>query len=180
MITGYAQQRIGDITRVHATSDLIGFVYYHWYLDGAYAGMTAVGWKDFTLTPDEQGRIEAVDTADPDFDPIAGGPDGYPARRTIEWVRSLEPNVRRYRIDQLIEGGNWQIAGYVENEGHWLMRWTSGRLEDLTTYTWRIVPVDMFDNEGVNTTIGPEKIVRNPDAPRFSATLSAGKVTFAE
>jgi hypothetical protein len=165
-ITAYSQTRFGNVTQVTATSDLVGGpVYYHWYSDGCWCGAsTAPTWSAF-VPDDEQARLECVDTLDPDYDPLAAPPAGWPARRTLYWVRSLG-DVDHYRVEQSQDGGAYEVLARVPAEPtRWDYTFLTGRLDDLSDYTWRIVPVDAIGNDGPPLTIGPERIVRTPDAP---------------
>ena len=100
---------------------------------------------------------------------------GYPARKTLWWVRSLATDVDHYRIDQQEDGGAWEMIGRVWPVlGQWSYRHTTDRLTDLATYSWRILPVDAAGNVCASPLeIGPEKAVRTPDAPDFDATFNA-------
>jgi hypothetical protein len=182
-ITDYQQTRLGNVVTVTVTSDLSGVIYYHWYLDGLYVGVTEANEQSFYLDPDEQARVECVDTNSATFDPVANAPEGFPARRTLWWVRSLATDVEHYRVEQQAEGSQtWTTIGLVEHEAdRWHYSLMTDRLDDLTTYTWRVVPVDTLGNDGTATTIGPEKIVRAPDAPDWTLSYDEGtdQVTFA-
>jgi hypothetical protein len=59
---------------------------------------------------------------------------------------------------------------------------TTPRLDDLTTYTWRVIPIDAVGNEGTPLEIESESVVRRPDPPAFTATFDDGTSTveFAE
>lgn len=177
-ITGYAQVRSGNVTTVTATSDLVGTVYFNWYIDGAFVSVTTTPTMSFSLEPGDQVRIEAIDTNDQDFDSVANAPAGWPARRTLWWVRSVDADVVKYRVEQRKGAGAWSTVGVVPHDelqwSYWLM---SPRLDDLSTYEWRVIPIDAAGNDGTATSIGPELIVRTPDAPRFSATFNPGATT---
>jgi len=182
MITDYAQTRHGTITSVTVTSDLSGTIYYHWYRDGVHVAATESATYWFVLQDQESLRIEVFDTNDADFDPIANAPDGWPARRTIWWVRSTATDVHHYRVDQKLGAGAWsQIAVVYPETDIWSYSVVTPRLTDLSSYTWRIVPVDAAGNDGTALEIGTEKIVRTPDAPEFTVSFDSGttKVTFA-
>ena len=179
-ITDYQTIRNENLTRVIVTSDLAGTVYYHWYLDGVLVGSTESSEFWFSLEIGEQARVEVLDTNDPDFDPLQNAPEGWPARRLLWWVRSIDASIDHYRVEQQQNAGAWSIVARVPHDGnlwhYWLL---SGRLDDLSDYAWRIVPVDAAGNDGDWTLIGPEKIVRTPDAPDFAIAYDAGtdKVT---
>jgi len=180
-VTGYSQVRSGGVTTVTVTSDLTGTVYLHWYLDGAWVGVTASPARSFQLAQGEQVRIEVRDTNDPAFDAVANAPSGYPARRTLWWTRSTDSDVDHYLVKESQDGGAWSTLGIVQQGDAWTHQFLTGRLVDLATYSWRIVPVDAAGNEGDAIEVGPELVVRRPDSPAFSVTFNspATTVTFA-
>ena len=189
-ITGYTQTRAGNITRVTVTSDLSppagGVIYYHWYLDGGYQGVTrsssTTSSKTFMLDQSEHVRIVCQDSLDANYDAIANAPVGYPARRTIEWVRSVDPAVARYLVTQIVGVDIDQVANLPALSGRWQYRFVTPPLADLTSYTWRIAGYDAAGNAGNWKQVGAEKIVHTPNAPRFTVSFDAGttRVTFAE
>jgi hypothetical protein len=172
MTVSYITTRIGNTTTVTVASTLAAPVYYFWYLDGQFLGMTLASVRSFALLAGEQARIDVLDSDDAAFDPYANAPAAYPPRKLLFWVRSLANDVDRYRIDQQQDGGEWTTVGQIAAASDpWSFRFLTQRLADLSIYTWRIVPVDQVGNDGTPLTIGPEKIVRTPDAPDFSASL---------
>lgn len=174
-ITSTTAVRVENVTTITVVSDLAGSgtVYYHWYQDGAWLGRTTSPTRSIYLDAEAQARIEVIDTVDPDFDGAAAAPAGYPAVRTLWWTASLATDIDHYRVEQQEgAGGDWESIGVVHHvAGQWTYRQLSPRLTDLTEYTWRIVPVDRAGNDGTPTTIGPELVVRTPDAPDFDATF---------
>ena len=173
MITSYQGQRIGSTTVVTVVSDLSGVIYYHWYLDGTWMGRTTAASFSFLLETEDQGRVEVIDTSDAAFDPVADAPLMFPARRTLWWTRSLSADVARYRVEELKGAGTWIALGEVVAEAdRWDYAYLTGRLDDLTNYHWRVVPVDAAGNDGtpIQLTQLPELIVRVPDAPQFTVT----------
>lgn len=182
-ITSYQQQRFGTVIIVTVTSDLSGTIYYHWYIDGAFIASTQSPTRSFILEAGDQVRIEVNDTNDADYDPVANAPDGYPARRTIWWIRSTDDDVANYRVEQKKGEGDWTSIGIVRRNGAtWAYSLLSPRLDDLSAYQWRVTPVDEAGNDGTAKTVQSEDVVRTPDAPDFTATFDSGttKVTFAE
>lgn len=166
----YQLVRLGETTEVTVTTTISDVVWYCWYLDGAYVGKTSVPTRSFHVPAGEQLRLEVIPTADTYFDPIANAPDGYPASRTLWWIRSLASDVAQYRVDQREAAGDWTTLAVMPDEAdRWEFFLTTGRLQDLTEYTWRIVALDAAGNESTATVIGPERIVRTPDAPNFTA-----------
>jgi hypothetical protein len=180
-ITGYSQTRQGGVTIVTATSDLSGTIYYHWYVDGAWVSGGQGNGFSIRLQPDEQNRVECIDTNDADFDPVANAPDGYSAVRTVRWYPSASSDVAHYRIEQLKSGGEWTVIGTVRHDPNvWEYRFVSPRLDDLSDYSHRVIPVDVAGNDGSAATSDVERIVRTPDAPDFTVTYSSvtQRVTF--
>lgn len=191
-ITALNQNRIGDVITVTATSSLTGgaggVIYFYWYLDGAYAGMSTgndagggVSRKTFSLTG--QAVVDVLDSIAPPtaFDPVASAPENFPARRALVFVRSTDAAVKKYRIDQQENGGPWEeIARIPHDPAAWDYTFLTDRLDDLTLYAWRVVPLDLAGNAGDAVTIAQELIVRTPDAPDFTATLQGStQVAFA-
>ncbi len=181
-ITSTTVNNIGGLNVITVVSDLSGIVFYHWYVDGLYISTTNTNSWSYYLQSGGQARITITDTNDPDFDPIANAPDGWPSRRSIYWVRSTDTDVEKYKIEQKQDAGSFvEIGNIFQESDSWDFTFVTPRLVDLSDYTWRITPVDLAGNEGTAITIGPEKIVRTPDAPDFTITFDSGttKVTFA-
>ena len=172
VITLYETTRLDDVTQVTVTSDLTGEVFYHWYLDGMYVGATAAKARSFQLPPGSQAEIEAADTLDPDYDPLSFTPAAYPARKTLWWVRSPDSDVGKYRIEQQKDVGEWTQLAEIPAAGSWDFWFTTGRLDDLADYAWRITPIDAAGNAGDPILFTQEKIVRKPDAPDFAAVFN--------
>lgn len=170
-ITSYSTKRAGQATIVTVVSSLSGTIYYHWWVDGVYAGQTTTPSRSFTVRRGEQARIECIDTNDADYDAQANTPAGWPARRQIWWIRSLSTDVAWYRVEQLKSGGSWAAIGLVPHrDAQWSYSVLSPRLDDLSDYTWRVVAVDQAGNETTTATVGPVTVVRAPDAPDFAYT----------
>jgi len=174
-ITAYTVDRHGNVSRVTVASDLVGAVLYHWYLDGAYLGMTTSPSRSVYVPAGEQARIEVLDTLDPAWDPIANAPAGYPARRTVWWVRAIDADAATYRIEQRITGQSWTaIAAVSHQPGAWTYRAATPRLEDLAYHQWQVVGLDALGNE-IATPLGiARRIVRTPDAPAFGLSYDPG------
>ena len=178
----YSVTRLGNVTQVTVTSQLLEAVTYHWYLDGVYMGATSSPTFSFYIEDGEQALIEVIDDPGSDFDPILQAPTHYPARRTLWWVRSLDSDVDHYRVEEKIGAGDWATLELVpHNDDRWEYSVLTGRLTDLTNHQWRVYPVDAAGNDGTAVTLSAEKIVRTPDAVNFTATFDDGtsKVTFA-
>src|SRR5690348_4345376 len=73
------QARAGNVTTATATTSLSGIVYYYWYLDGIYVGVTSSATgsssRTFALTRGQQSRVDCLTSNSADFDFIANAPD---------------------------------------------------------------------------------------------------------
>lgn len=173
-ITSYIPSRVGNVTTVTVVSDLTAPVWFYWYVDGSFAGSSTSNSRAFILAPEDQVEIIAVDSNDPDEDPLDIAPEGFPARRTLAWTRSIDPDVVEYLVEQQINGGAYAQIGLVNAvAGQWLYEFTTPRLIDLATYNWKVTPYDIAGDAGSNLTlIATEKVVRTPDAPQYTATFN--------
>ena len=184
-ITSYDQNQFGQLTVVTVVSDLVGSVFYHWYVDGAYVAFTTTPQYSIYLDFGEQVRIDVNDTTDPDYDAISNAPAGHPARRTLVWTRTIDllSGVKEYRVEQDIDGGGYvKLAKVARNGDQWVYVYLTSPLTDLSVYTWKIYADDFAGNPGVAAlTYGPETVVRRPVAPDFTVSFDGGttKVTFA-
>jgi hypothetical protein len=200
-ITAASQVQVGNLTTVTVTSDLTPPIYYHWYEDGQWVASTQTPTYTFWIANDETLVVDVIDTEDVDFDYMAAQP-GYPARRTISWVRSPSADVAKYVISQSVDNGDWENVGEVQSvPGQWVYSFLTDRLTDLSAYEFRITPVDTAGNEGMwigagsnGQTGGGEDVpsdwwaaneilvVRRPDAPNYTVAFNAGAttVTFTE
>lgn len=184
-ITSTTSTRMGSTSTVTVTTDLTGLVYFHWYIDGEYVGMsqssTGSSSRTFAVDPDGQLYLEVQDTTDAAYDPIDNAPAGYPARRTLEWIRSfpLAANpIAHYRIEQSKNANPYTTLALVaHDERKWSYRFVVTGLTDLAYYQFRIVPVGANGNDGDALVLSREQMVRHPDAPNFSATFNAGART---
>lgn len=183
-------RRIGHLMQVAITSSIhLSMGSFHWYRDGAYIGSTGIPSRTFRLEAGEQARIDVIASSNPDFDPQSQQEASQPSsRRVLEWFRSLSPDAGNYIVKHATsaDGESWTSATKIREIRHddsrWGYRATTDILTDLTHYRWTVLPVDVVGNEGTaSQTIGPEHIVRRPDAPDFTVSFDAGtsKVTFA-
>lgn len=182
-ITAYTATAFDGLITVTVTSSLSSPVYYHWYRDGAYVATTVDDASyTFRVLPGEQAHIECVDTNDADYDPVANAPTGEaPATRTLFWCRSLDTDCDHYRVEEQKDGGDWTLLATVPHaDDQWSYEYHTARLDDLTAYAWRIVPVDAAGNQGTALAMDAEDVVRTPDAPDYTIDWDSGTqlVTF--
>lgn len=179
----YTTTRTGNVLTVTAVTKLTGDLFYHWYIDGNYIDTTRANQKSFVVEALDQIQVEAIIVNHDGFDVIANAPAGYPARVTLHWVRSIDPNIKRYRIEQQKEAEGFAAIGVVTHaDSTWYYTFLTPRLETHTNYDWQIVPVDLAGNDGTPLSIPQQKIVRTPDAPNFTIDYASGnqRVTFTE
>lgn len=179
MITSYTAAAAGEMFLVTVVSDLADpIIYYHWWLDGVYVDSTTVPDHAFFVPAGDLARVECVDTADADYDPLVASVATYPARRTLFFLRSLAA-VEHYRVEQRANVGAWTtIARVLPENGQWSFQVLSPRLADLTVYDWRVIPVDAAGNDGTALSLPSESpLVRVPDAPEFTATFDPNTTT---
>lgn len=169
-ITSVTQSRAGDAVRVFATSDIATPIFY-WYFDGSYVGETQSGERFFVLSPGEQARIMVLDNAIANFDPIADAPDMYPARVTVEFIRSPDPDIDHYLIYEVKNTVHTLVAKIMRNGEQWAYRYITPRLTDLATYQWRVDTVDRAGNVQSYTITKGRTCVRWPDAPNWTASM---------
>ena len=174
-ITFLPTTQLGQFSFVQVTSDLGGAPTFFWYLDGTFLSRTDVGEIMVYLPDGDQADIFVVDTLSPEaFDISANAPTVFPSRRTLWWARSLEADVLQYTIEQEREAEGFVEIGEVAATDAWSYRFITPRLDDLTTYQWRIIPVDVAGNQGTALALGPELIVRRPDSPDFTIVFTPG------
>jgi hypothetical protein len=177
-------QREGNTVTATATSLRGGVVYYHWYIDGAYVATTITNVWSFTLEVGERVRVAVIDTNDASFDPVANAPEGFPARRTLRWVRSPDASIDYYDLELKKDAGAWTAFGRVaHDERRWSYSLRTPVLEDLAVYLWKVTAWDIDGNPAGSGSIwGGSTIVRTPDAPQFEIDYDSGtgKVTFSE
>lgn len=185
MITSYETKRIGYHTTVTVESDLTSTpVWYHWYRDGVWVHSGTIPSHSFYVERGGQAVIECVDSASPNYDELANAPDAWPATRTVFWWPSMDDDVKEYRVEKRKDAGSWEMIedGRIRHDQDtWLYQAETGRLDDLSTYEFRVVPVDEAGNDGTAQEIESEIVVRTPDAERYSLAFSAGtsRVTFS-
>lgn len=103
--------------------------------------------------------------------------------RTLAWTRSTSSSVSQYRVEQQIDGGAWDVLCFVRNDARrWSFAVDTEVLDDLGSYAWRVVPIDGQGNAEAAVSIGAQRVVRTPDAPRFTIAFNPGasSVTFGE
>jgi len=171
-----------EYVTVEATSSLAGLIYYFWYIDGAFLARTTSNIYTFFIREGEQFRISVKDSNNSNYDYLTHAPVGYSARRTLFWTRCTDSDILKYNLEQNKAAGGWTDIGTVNDiPGQWSYMFVTERLDDLTSYQFRVLPVDQAGNEGTALTLTAETIVRTPDAPDYTVTFDpdTDKVTYA-
>lgn len=172
-------ERVGHWTTVFVESDIGSAAWFHWYRDGILVHSGQATSYTFYVGTGEQAEIICVDTAN--SIPPSDAPQAWPATRTIFWWPSMSDDIKEYRPEYQKDGGSWTAFDRVRHDPErWLYHAETERLDDLSTYAFRVVPVDQAGNDGTAQEIESEIVVRKPDAPRYDGTFSAGtsRVTF--
>jgi hypothetical protein len=156
-----------------------GSAYYWWYLDGLYWGRTETPQLRLWLPEGDEAVVYCEANDDADWDWIANAPDGWPARRTVWFVRSVDDDVAEY-VCQYATGESepaeedWTTFARVPQRD-WTHRVATDRLADLTWHWLRVVPYDRAGNAGTaRRTHRKEYIVRTPDMPDVTVAFDDG------
>jgi hypothetical protein len=179
----YTHVRRGRVSTVSVTTNLSGLLFFHWYVDGTWVGMTGTNQHSFVTLPGEQVSIECIPTQDPDFDFLASAPAVTSRRETLWWIRSADSDVAAYKVEQQKDAGSWLTIATVDSVvNQWEYQLTTPQLDDLGDYVWRVSAVDAAGTVGPSAVLNTKTIVRTPDAPEFTATFDSGtlRVAFAE
>lgn len=178
--------RTNSATVLVAQSDLAPPVYFHWFVDGLHSPENGPRFAK-QLDAGDAARVQVMDTTDPNFDWAAAAPQGWPARRTLWWVKKEVDELDvgtgplvEFKIEQNRAGAGWVTIAIVRATDAWAYSVMTPRLDDLVVYDWRVTPVDRAGNEGTPLDFAADRVVRTPDAPNFTAAFSSGtqKVTF--
>lgn len=164
-------ERIDELTfRLVFSSDRPRPVTFRIYDEGVLAetieSETGTGEYIRTVYPGESPYLEVIDRADQ----IASL--AFPSNMTLAWVAS--EGAQSYRIDELVSAV-WTTRGTV-TAGPPSFTWLTRRLEDVTTHSFRVIPLDVNSNEGDPLEL-TALMVRIPDAPDVSITYSSGTQT---
>lgn len=122
---------------LRAFSDLSNPIFYA-LKEGVLYAQNETGRFLFQLEDGEQARIEIVDDLD---DSVI---EGFPGRIDLQW--DTVPAASAYRIDEFV-GSEWVPVSQVPQSNLSVYEWTSRYLENLKTYTYRVVPI-LANNDG--------------------------------
>jgi hypothetical protein len=176
----------GAVTTWAVISSFTGTPEFHWWLDGRYVGMTRSPEFAHRLDRDQVAELLCrTNYYGADVDMAAIPPNGFPARKLIQWVRSADTDVAYYRVQYATTAGaptepDWTTFAQVPDDGRWQFDALTPKLTDLQDYWFGIVPIDTAGNAGTRLTIAKATVVRRPDPPAYAATFDSGtaRVTF--
>jgi hypothetical protein len=171
-------QSIDGTTVVTATSTLSPPVYYAWWLNGIFLGLSTSNTWTFRPDAGEQLFVEVVEGNSPDYDPATKPMLAAPARRLLQWIRSLDATCAAYQVQQNENSHGWTTIATINADPlTWQYSFTTQPLDDLARYQFRVLPLDAAGRAGTPIAIPAELIVRTPNAPTFSVNVAAGVVT---
>lgn len=157
------------MVRLYFASDLGGTPTFYVWLDGALFGTTTATFMDVPIGLDQ---IIQVDV----FDSSSAVPDAvYPS--TVILRCEGNDDTALYRIEQYVDSA-WVVLEQIPATGNGLIRWESAPLEDSTTHTFRVVPVDGTARDGVAKEFAI-KMCRYPDAPSATIAVASGEFTIS-
>lgn len=183
-LTIRVERPLPNVIRAIATSNksIPENIYYFWYVDGTYMGMTRRPVFEFNILSGEHIRIDVLDSCSRGFDAEGNAPDVVSARYTLYWNPSDEETAY-YRVRQQKSGGSWVTIGKIRHEqGRWNYCCVTPVLDDQGTYTFDVAAVDARGNVGSTVAADSVKIWRIPDPRGYTAAYDedTDKVTFSE
>jgi hypothetical protein len=147
------------------SSDLGGTPTFYIYIDGVLNETTTATTKLVQIQYDREFQIEILD------DVNAVPAEAYPDFARISW----EPvaNAAKYRIDQWDGVSAWDELAVILDTNQNTFVYDTQKIDDVTDYTFRIVPLNSADIEG-----SPREfnlfMVRRPDRPNVTYTYDNG------
>lgn len=150
----------------------------YWLVDGELHATTRV--PELTIG-NEAGNVELIVSRRGGLDLDSLERVGRARRWRIEWTASPD-EVEAYRVEYAVgsPAGEWQTWELLRSGNAWATRRLTPELDDLETYSLRVVPIEL-GNDGTPATWPARRCVRVPDAPGFGVTYEelTGLVTIA-
>jgi hypothetical protein len=167
---------------VSVTTSLTGTVYYNWYRNGRFAGVTVRPERKFHVGAGEQIEVDCIATRWRGFAAARHAPQSYHGRRRLEWLRSADSDVDHYLVQYQKDAGGWSTFRTVKHKaGQWSYAASTPTLDDGSTYDFRVIPVDTSSLEGTALSLDSLLVVRHPDVTDYAVSWSSGtgQVTFS-
>lgn len=148
----------------------VGTSPYSVYLDGVRLanGLTVESFEFVNTFEyfDEAPPLEILNAGDPVENLL------FPPRFTLQW-RGLQ-NATAYIVEQFLSGSFKEVANIMENATGYY-KWKSNALADGDLHQFRVIAVDVQNNEGTPITFSSD-IDRNPATPAVAFAITAGDV----
>ena len=114
-----------------------------------------------TVTPGEYPFFEVLDKA------CRHPSIAFSGRLQLQWYGTGDLS---YRVEKLISAV-WTLQETVPDDGRGYYTWRSPQLTDVTTHSYRIVPVSIAGNQGTALSL-VSLLVRHPDSPSVAVTYN--------
>jgi len=175
-------RRAGARALVSVTTNLSGSVYYHWYVNGRWIGVTQRPQHWFHVQDERrQIEIECVATKWSRFDHELHRPLQYHGHPLVSWIRSASTDVAHYLAQYRQDAGEWTTFQQVRHvAGRWQYRVTAPLLADGSAYEFRVVPVNTSAVAGTPIVLDTVTVVRTPPVTAYVCTYDedTDRVTF--
>ena len=170
-IVTMSARRAGAGWLLTATSDLGAGACFYWFIDGRLAAQTSR--QALSVTRQLATAVEVLASRHNDLDPTRWAARHREREFVLEWVRPTD-GAEQYRIEQAegSSGGSWTALATVPDERHWLHRYTTPRLSDLSWWRFRVVPITA-GNDGTPLEFAARFVGGRPDAPAYDVTYNA-------
>lgn len=169
----------GGWSCINLTTNLDNYpsrVFWHWWVDGRYAGVTHARKRAFRTPPGRTTMVEVKPTryrtyrgSDRNIDPLAG-------EVTLQFQAADDAD--SYLVQYQPSGGDWTTFAIMQDDGRWCYSVRTPQLDDDTEYSFRVVPRDSAQNEGSALSLGTHRVVRYPDPIEADVTWNEGSDTF--
>lgn len=146
-------------------SDLSSPTYYVW-LNGEFLMETAETSVSLYIAPGDDLQLSVFD------DSAAVPPEHFPSRLTLRWVG--RDGAQMYRVEQYVDSA-WVPRTLIPWRLSNVYRYTTARLDDVTEYQYRVLPLDAQGRSGtaLNFTV---EMVRYPDPPTQTMDFTGGEL----
>lgn len=146
-------------------SDLASPTYYVW-LNGEYLMETLETSYLIYIAPGDDLQFSVFDSS------AAVPPEHFPSRLTLRWMG--RDGAQMYRVEQYVNG-EWLPRGLVPWRLPNVYHYQTARLDDVTEYQYRAVPLDAQGRAGTALTFTVE-MVRYPDPPAQTIDFTGGEL----
>lgn len=165
-ITSLKYERVSPLqVRFFWTSNLSDPTYYVW-VNGVLVGETLETEWLVSVGLGDQVQFSVFD------DSSSVPPEYYPAQAKLRWLGRDGSSV--FRVEQKVSG-EWELIGLPPFRLSNVYQHVTGPLDDVTTYEFRVVPVDEDGRLGTTLDFALE-MVRYPDSPEQTMQFTGGEL----